>query len=172
MPATSPECLLLFPHQLYREHAALRPEWPVTLLEEPLFFTQFHFHQQKLVLHRASMRAYQRRLQEQGLTCDYVEARQPTADVRQWIAQAAAAGLRQLHVIDPVDDWLTRRIGAATRQAGVGLTVHPSPNFLNDMAAANAFFDGRKKYFQTDFYVAQRKQRRLLLEPYGQPTGG
>ncbi len=40
------------------------------------------------------------------------------------------------------------------------------------MGPANAFFDGRKRYFQTDFYVAQRKQRRLLLEPDGQPTGG
>ena len=57
LTATS-EVLLLFPNQLYREHPALQPARPVALLEEGLFFTQFHFHQQKLVLHRASMRAY------------------------------------------------------------------------------------------------------------------
>ncbi len=168
----APEYLLLFPHQLYREHPALLAGRPVALLEEPLYFTQFQFHQQKLVLHRASMRAYQQRLQQQGFTCDYLETRQPTADVRQWIAQAGAAGLRQLHVVDPVDYWLRRRIETAAAAAGLALTVHPSPNFLNEMGPANAYFDGRKKYFQTDFYVAQRKQRQLLLEPDGQPTGG
>ena len=172
MPTATAEILLLFPHQLYREHSALHPGRPVALLEENLYFTHFQFHQQKLVLHRASMQAYQRRLEGQGFTCDYVEARQPTADVRQWIAQAAAAGLRQLHVIDPVDYWLRRRIETAAAKAGIDLIVHPNPNFLNNMAAANVFFDGRKKYYQTDFYVAQRKQRQLLLEPDGQPTGG
>jgi len=172
MLALDTDYLLLFPHQLYRAHPALRAGRSVVLLEEPLYFTQFRFHQQKLVLHRASMRAYQLLLQAQGITCDYVEASQPTADVRQWVAQAAAGGLRQLHVIDPVDDWLRRRLEAAAAAAGLALTVHPSPNFLNEMGPANAFFDGRKRYFQTDFYVAQRKQRRLLLEPDGEPTGG
>ena len=172
MPLPTSDCLLLFPHQLYRELPALRAGRPVVLLEEPLFFTQFRFHQQKLVLHRASMRAFRQRLEDQGFACDYVETHEPTADVRHWIAQAAARGVAHLHVIDPVDDWLRRRTEAAAATAGVALTVHPSPNFLNDMAAANAYFDGRKKYYQTDFYVAQRKQRRLLLEPDGQPTGG
>ena len=172
MPTTATEYLLLFPHQLYREHPALQAGRPVAVLEEPLFFTQFHFHQQKLVLHRASMRAYQQLLEKQGFACDYVEARLPTADVRQWIAQAGATGLRQLHVIDPVDDCLRRRIETAAATAGLTLTVHPSPNFLNEMGPANAFFDSRKRYSQTDFYVAQRKQRQLLLEPDGKPTGG
>lgn len=172
MSAFAPAYLLLFPHQLYREHPALRAGRPVALLEEPLYFTQFRFHQQKLVLHRASMRAYQKLLHAQGFVCDYVEASQPTADVRQWITQAAAAGLRQLHVIDPVDDWLRRGIEKAATATGLALTIHPSPNFLNEMGLANAFFDARKRYFQTDFYVAQRKQRRLLLEPDGEPSGG
>ena len=82
MPTATAEILLLFPHQLYGEHAALQAGRPVALLEENLYFTQFHFHQQKLVLHRASMRAYQRRLEGQGIACEYVEARQATADVR------------------------------------------------------------------------------------------
>ena len=172
MSSSPSEILLLFPHQLYDEHPALQLSRPVALLEEPLFFTQFRFHQQKLVLHRASMQAYWRRLEARGFTCQYVEARQPTADVRQWIAQAQAAGLRALHIIDPVDDWLGRRTAKAVQRAGISLTVHPNPNFLNERKDGDAFFAGRKKYFQTDFYVAQRKQRRLLLEPDGQPAGG
>jgi deoxyribodipyrimidine photolyase-related protein len=37
---------------------------------------------------------------------------------------------------------------------------------------ANAFQDGRKQYFQTDFYVWQRKRLQCLLEPNGSPLGG
>lgn len=172
MPTSTPEILLLFPNQLFREHLALQPGRPVTLLEEELFFTQFLFHQQKLVLHRASMQAYRQRLLAQNFTCEYVEAHQPTADVRQWVDKAVTNGLGHLHIIDPVDYRLRFRIEDAVAKAKISLTVHLNPNFLNEMPAANAFFDGRKKYYQTDFYVAQRKQRGLLLEPDGQPTGG
>ncbi|MBC8083621.1 MAG: cryptochrome/photolyase family protein [Hymenobacter sp.] len=171
-PDSAAEILVLFPHQLYKQHPALRPDVRVVLLEEPLFFTQHRFHQQKLVLHRASMKAYQQRLTARGFTCQYVEAHEPAADIRRWIAQARAGGLGRLHVIDPVDDWLTRRIRAAAAQAEISLTTHPTPNFLNELTAVEPFFKGRKTYFQTDFYVAQRKQRRILLEPDGKPTGG
>jgi len=34
------------------------------------------------------------------------------------------------------------------------------------------YFDKKKTYFQTDFYIAQRKQRNILLDTGGQPLGG
>jgi deoxyribodipyrimidine photolyase-related protein len=37
---------------------------------------------------------------------------------------------------------------------------------------ADAFFKDKKHYHQTDFYIAQRKQRNLLMEAYGKPLGG
>ncbi|MEM8567480.1 MAG: cryptochrome/photolyase family protein, partial [Bacteroidota bacterium] len=50
---------LVFPHQLYNDHPAMTGVDKVVLVEEHLYFTQYKFHKQKLLLHRASMKFYQ-----------------------------------------------------------------------------------------------------------------
>jgi len=50
---------IIFPHQLFEEHPALDSDRVVYLTEEFLFFRQYKFHKQKLVLHRSSMKFYQ-----------------------------------------------------------------------------------------------------------------
>ena len=56
------EVTIVFPHQLFKDHPAIAPGRTVYLIEEVLFFKQLNFHQQKLVLHRASMKAYEQYL--------------------------------------------------------------------------------------------------------------
>ncbi len=46
---------VVYPHQLWERNPAVEAAEVVFLVEDPLFFTQYHFHIQKLVLHRASM---------------------------------------------------------------------------------------------------------------------
>ena len=60
---------LIFPHQLFIQHPCLKDKRPVYLVEEQLFFKQFNFHQQKLVLHRASMKKYADYLTQKKNTC-------------------------------------------------------------------------------------------------------
>jgi len=55
---------LIFPHQLFKAHPALDKIRTVYLVEEWLFFRQYKFHKQKLVLHRASMQFYAQWLKE------------------------------------------------------------------------------------------------------------
>jgi len=50
---------LIFPHQLFKYSSALEKNNPVYLIEEWLFFNQYAFNYQKLLLHRASMKAYE-----------------------------------------------------------------------------------------------------------------
>jgi deoxyribodipyrimidine photolyase-related protein len=61
---------IIFPHQLFRQHPALSKEREIFLVEEQLFFSgvqsSLQFHKKKLILHRASMQAYKRRLESQG----------------------------------------------------------------------------------------------------------
>ena len=45
----------------------------VLLIEEPLFFTQYDFHIQKLVLHRASMKFYECYLKQNNILVEYFE---------------------------------------------------------------------------------------------------
>jgi deoxyribodipyrimidine photolyase-related protein len=57
---------LIFPHQLFEKHPALKNNTKVFLVEEYLFFNQYKLHKQKLIFHRASMKAYQHHLTENG----------------------------------------------------------------------------------------------------------
>ena len=46
---------ILYPNQLFKNISNFMNK-KVLLIEEPLFFTQYNFHIQKLILHRASMK--------------------------------------------------------------------------------------------------------------------
>ena len=46
------EITIIFPHQLYKKHPAIKSGRTVYLVEESLFFNQYNFHQQKIILHR------------------------------------------------------------------------------------------------------------------------
>ncbi len=163
---------LIFPHQLFQQHPALQKTVPVYLVEEWLFFKQYNFHQQKIVLHRASMKAYATFLRRKKYDVHYVDAQSKQADVRILIDQLAKQSVTTIHVAELVDDWLQKRLVEACAKNRLQQKVHRTPNFLNALDEVKDFFDKKKTYFQTDFYVAQRKQRNLLLEIDGKPKGG
>lgn len=165
------EATLIFPHQLFAVHPAITKDRDIWLTEESLFFTQYTFHQQKLVLHRASMTYYADWLRKKGLTVFYVEATSPLHDIRLLITQLKERNYNAIHFADPVDDWLNKRIVQTCRLAELKWQVHDSPNFLNKPAGIHDYFSQRKTYFQTDFYIAQRKARNLLLDSNKQPVG-
>jgi deoxyribodipyrimidine photolyase-related protein len=167
------ELLLIFPHQLYHTHPAIHSGCPILLMEEHLLFSQYRFHKKKLVLHRASMKAWQAEKIKQGYTVAYLQAAgNPLHDIRKWLPWAAENGLEHLHIIDPADNYLLRGIASGCKKGNMPLTIHPTPNFLNPIEEGKTFFKGKKHYHQTDFYIAQRKQRNLLLEADGKPLGG
>lgn len=171
--ATIPKRIcIIFPHQLFRNHPCLQKEVPVLLVEEFLFFRQYRFHWQKLVLHRASMKFYEDWLRAQGLTVNYINAQETGSDCRELIGQLASDGVTEIRIAEPADDWLRRRMTAACRKNGIRLRIDRTPNFLNSDEAAAEFFDNKKRYFQTEFYIWQRQTRGILLDPVGGPLGG
>jgi deoxyribodipyrimidine photolyase-related protein len=163
---------IIFPHQLFRNHPCLEDGVKIFLVEEFLFFRQYRFHRQKLILHRASMKFYEHWLRAQGHTVTYIDAQAAESDCRQLVAQLAAEGAREICIAEVADDWLRRRMKAACRRNGVQLRIERTPNFLNDDQEAAGFFDDKKRYFQTEFYIWQRQMRGVLLDPIGGPLGG
>ncbi|HRG23046.1 MAG TPA: cryptochrome/photolyase family protein [Chitinophagaceae bacterium] len=163
---------LIFPHQLFRNHPALSKENPVCLVEEYLFFSQYQFHKQKLMLHRAAMKAYEAFLRQKGFQVLYVEARQPESDIRQLVPWLHQQGTRHIQYADSSDYWLEKRLSAGCTRLGIRVDRLPTPAFLNTMPEVQDYFDKRKTYFQTDFYTSQRKQRKILLDTAGKPLGG
>ena len=163
---------LLFPHQLYKNNAIVQQNRPVYLVEEGLYFNQYSFHQQKLVLHRASMQFYKQYLVNQGLEVQYIDAAHQHSNCALLIEDLANKGVTEIHIYEVIDNWLMKRIVTACEKFKISLQVLDSPNFLNTNSSVADFFEKRKTYFQTDFYTWQRKQRKILLEKDGKPIGG
>jgi deoxyribodipyrimidine photolyase-related protein len=168
----SSSATIIFPHQLFPQHPALTLEWVVYLVEEWLFFHQYRFHQQKLLLHRATMRMYADYLTQQGYELRYIPATSAECDLQKLLPTIASTGIQALHYADVVDDWLRQRLTAGAQQQGIQLQEYRSPNFLEDPTEISEFFDRRKSYKQTDFYIDRRKHRKILLDESGKALGG
>ena len=63
---------ILYPNQLFKNLSNFENK-KVLLIEEPLFFTQYDFHIQKLLLHRASMKFYENYLKQKNILVEYFE---------------------------------------------------------------------------------------------------
>lgn len=163
---------LIFPHQLFVNHPCIVKDQVVYLIEEFLFFNQYLFHQHKLALHRASMKKYAHRLGQFNVDVNYIDSQDHLSDVRNLIEHLAQQNITEIQFADVADNWLKTRIKKSCNTRQIKMTEMPSPNFLNTLDDVKPFFDKKKTYFQTAFYIEQRKQRLILLDAAGHPLGG
>ena len=163
---------IVFPHQLFKEQPTLDPSIPVYLVEEWLFFRQYPFHFQKLLLHRASMQQYKNHLENKGYIVHYVETSDTNSNVLQLVHHLAKNGVTQIRVVDPTDNWLNKRLSESCKKNKITIEQFNSPGFLNTLSTTDAFFEKRNRFFQTDFYTWQRKTRKILVNDALQPEGG
>lgn len=164
---------LVFPHQIFKVSPLLREKNPVYLVEEFLFFKQYPFHKQKIAFHRATMKAYEAYLKSRAIKVAYIEATEEISDIRHLVPELKQRGIDHIDFVDPVDDWLHKRILRSCEECGVSMTIFDSPSFLNTQEELAGFFRvDKKKYHQTTFYTEQRKKRKVLMESDGKPVGG
>lgn len=163
---------LLFPHQLFEDNPAVDPSRNVMLVEETLFFNQYQFHKQKLAFHRASMKFYEDFLRDQGIEIEYIEATDPKSDIRELVPQLKPKGVREIHYIDVSDNWLRNRLTGAAEESGITITEYDSSLFLNSLSQVREYFRDKDSYYQTDFYIDQRKRRGILVDKDEKPVGG
>ena len=172
------DATLIYPHQLFASHPAVGKSRAVFLIEDPLFFGNdphwpLTMHGQKLVLHRASMKAYAAELSAAGHQVTIVEAPEGReTDSSRLLENFFTKSPATLHLTDPADDVLMRRIQRYAAKHEVALKVHPSPNFLTPASTLEKFCSGPKKSSMARFYEAQRKRLGILLEDDGSPIGG
>ncbi|MFY8003773.1 MAG: cryptochrome/photolyase family protein [Chitinophagaceae bacterium] len=164
------ELSIVFPHQLFAQNPCLDLNRQVVLVEEWLYFNQYAFHVQKLIYHRASMQYYKKLLTDAGYLVSYVESttNNQIADcVNKW----KQAGIKTIHYVSTIDNWLEKRLIKAAANNGIQLKVYDSPAFINNSSLNTQFFANKKRFFQTDFYVWQRKRLNILLEEKEKPVG-
>lgn len=163
---------LLFPHQLFEKSPALVKDRPVYLVEEFLFFSQYPFLKQKLVFHRASMKAFAAHLAKKGYRVFYIEACDARSDIRTLLAHMGKEDVMEIHYIEVTDCWLHQRLTRAAAQQSIRLVRYESPHFLLTSSQLQEYFSKRSRYHQTDFYKLQRNRFRLLVDDEGKPAGG
>ena len=164
---------IIFPHQLFEFSPLFPVNGPVYLVEEFLFFRQYNFHKQKITFHRATMKYYENYLLEKKYSVKYIESIEAESDVRILIAALSGLGNKAITIIDPVDDWLLKRISSSCRKFKLPLKVLETPMFLNTKEKLSRYFKPSKKtFFQTEFYIQERITRKILVDASGNPTGG
>jgi deoxyribodipyrimidine photolyase-related protein len=163
------ETTLVFPHQLYKQHRAIGKGRLVWLIEDELYFTQYRFHRQKIVLHRASMKYYEQELKRAGHDVSYIgfsEARLETV-----FQSLNNKGICTIHYTDTADYLLERRLARLSKKFNIELRKYSSPGFLTTEVELTDLFRGEKKYFMASFYQKQRRRLNILMDG-AQPLGG
>ncbi|MDP0491497.1 MAG: cryptochrome/photolyase family protein [Verrucomicrobiota bacterium JB023] len=174
MPA---DATLVFPHQLFGNHPAISPGRPVYLLEDPLFFgTDRHqplprIHPHKRTLHRASLLAYQDELEEEGHRVIHLRLPAQEATTADLLAKLPLASLKRIHLCDPADYLVERRLRRFAKKHGLELIISDSPNFLSPPDFLDQQFPEGKKPFMARFYQKQRQRMGILMDD-GEPVGG
>jgi len=126
----STSATILFPHQLFKVNPIVDKSQPIYLVEETLYFNQYAFHKQKLVLHRASMQFYNQHLMDMGMDVHYIECHQPHSNCALLIDHLAKSGVHEIQIVDVIDNWLMKKIQKACVHSKIKLQVVDPPNFF------------------------------------------
>ncbi|MGP2655703.1 cryptochrome/photolyase family protein [Malaciobacter sp. WC5094] len=138
---------LIYPHQLLKKTDELKDK-KVLLIEEPLFFTQYKFHIQKLVLHRASMKFYENYLKQKGFDVEYFEDEKY---LQKYINE-------EIFMYELFDDYLEKKVYKNFKN----ITTVKNQNFLHP---------NDKSKFLHHFYMNRRKELNIFMEN-GKPLYG
>ncbi len=164
---------LIFPHQLFENSPVAENGFPVYIVEEYLFFKQYNFHKQKIAFHRTGMKFYESHLTSKGIEVHYIDSNGPLSDIRNLIPNLSKQSIQTIHYINPTDNWLEKRIASSAVKADIKLIQYDNNLFLNSAKEIAEYFTvGKKKFFQTDFYISQRKKRGILVDVKNNPVGG
>lgn len=167
--------LLIFPFQLFSIDQVNKytKTKSIILAEHPLFFFDekqpLKFHKKKLILHRASMQAYQKELVESGFEVEYLNYQ----DIKKYGQLFERLKEQDIQIFNPVDYILTKRIKKFSSKFSINIQILKTPYFLNTTKENQEYFIKQKnKFFQHSFYIQQRKKLNILINPDGTPIGG
>lgn len=167
---------LIFPHQLFADHPAIEKGRMVFLVQDPLFFRDWkypvYFSGTKIFLHLASMREYGKKLRSEGSKVQTIPYSNSRSFHKDLFKSLFSQGIRMVHVADPSDYILEKRIIKAAAQTGIKLSIMPSPSFMGPSIPVTELPRRGNTLSMTSFYIQQRKRFNILLDDKGKPYGG
>lgn len=175
------EAAVCFPHQLFEDNPCFKDQRKVYLVEDSLFFGDAQypaaFHKKKLIFHRATMKYYESLLLSKDYEVDYLEYEKEYGEnikngsVPDLFSELDDGGIEKVFLLDPVDWAIEKRIREEAKKKGIQLNIEESPSFINSKSYNKEYFQNKKSYQQTPFYIAQRKKLDILVTN-GKPKGG
>ncbi len=175
------EAAICFPHQLFEKNPIINKDREIYLIEDSLFFGDakfpFNFHKKKLIFHRASMKYYEEYLIKKNYDVYYLDynpsyRNNPNENtIKILFKKLKRKGVQRVLALDPVDWALERRIQREALNHEIEIVIKENPAFINRKSTILNFFHNKKRYRQTSFYIAQRKNLNILIEN-DKPKGG
>lgn len=159
---------LVFPNQLFENPPVLKAN-EIVLVEDSLFFNQFNFHKQKLVLHKASMLFYRQYLENQGCAVSSVVVHPKQNELETFFSTTTA---QTIWCYQPNDYLLERRLKRFEEKYNKTIEWLENPNYLENDESILKELKKSKKLFMATFYKRQRERLNVLLDASGNPVGG
>ena len=139
------EATLIFPDQLFENHPAVSLNRAVYIVEEFLFFKVQNFHQQRLLLLRAAMRAYLEKLKDKQFNITYL-ASDCLNSRGQLFKKLAEAEIDTIHLCDFADEWLRNDIKTAEKNLRLKFVFYDSPAFICQNQHMIDYFQNKKNF--------------------------
>lgn len=159
---------IILPNQLFEDNPLFKYKIDkYFLVEETLFFNQFKFHKAKILYHRATMKFYEDYLAQKGFKVEYVDSTKKESDIRNLIHVITNQDFKNIYIINPVDDWIERRIQKLVEQNNLNLVIVENPMFLFKDDGLSSFLsqvNSDSRLLQTKFYIYGRKKFEILIE--------
>ena len=119
------------------------------------------------------MKFYHEFLLKKNKNVIYLDFSDLNSDIRELIPYLKKQGCQKINYIDTNDNYLERRLSQTAKNQKIQLHKTESPMFLNSSVDLKTFFDSKKKkFYQTSFYISQRKKLKILIDSGESPVGG
>lgn len=143
----------------------------VVMIEAHELCVHFKYHKHKIIHFLASMREYADELIDKGFQVTYF----PLADntpyletLQKFVEKNKVKSLNCFEVEDKFFEAALTRFGG---EQEVEILVRQSPMFMCSREEFREFLNGRKSALMNDFYIEQRKKRKILMDG-DKPLGG
>tara|TARA_B100001057_G_scaffold926_1_gene919 strand:- start:44884 stop:46215 length:1332 start_codon:yes stop_codon:yes gene_type:complete len=119
------------------------------------------------------MKYYSEYLKRNRVHVNYIDSSNELSDIRNLIQEISKKGFKKIEYIDSVDYLIEKRIQNNAKENNLELFKYQSQLFINENEDLADFFKPeKKKFFQTTFYINQRKKLNILMQNDNSPVGG
>ena len=157
------DCLFVLPNQLFKFPENNVKYNTIIVIEHPLYFKRYKYHINKLILHRASMKLYAKKMEAQYINCTNYHKGMNTA-LKKYTNFA---------IFDPIDHDILEEFDAYKKLYNKDIAMLDNPNFicsLEDLVDYNKEL-GKKRATHSAFYTHFRKKYDILINNKSQPIG-